>query len=88
MDKKTWWAKYGNDALASFLRPSLVKFLKKCFMPSTTFFYFLSRLAKPTQMAQLGEILHDDARKESPKSRFITLYLAPGDLVTNACGIV
>lgn len=88
MEKKSWWHKHGSDALAAFLRPSVVKFLKKCYNPSTTFFYYVKGLAAPKQLAQLGDILHDDEKKESPKDRFLILYTAPGDLVTHACGIV
>lgn len=73
----------------AYLRPSLVKFLKKVFdLPSSNFFYYISGLAHPKQMGLLSQIIPNPDRKGSDINRFLTLYMASNELVTHSCGIV
>lgn len=81
--------KNGSPVLERYLRPSLVKFLKKVFdMPGHNFFYYVSGLAGPKQMAGFGALLEDEEHKQDEKNRFITLYLTSKDLVTKPNGIM
>lgn len=89
MDRRTWWVKNGSPVLERYLRPSLVKFLKKVFdMPGHNFFYYVSGLAGPKQMAGFGALLEDEEHKQDERNRFITLYLTSKDLVTKPNGIM
>lgn len=89
MDRRTWWSKYGSTAMNAYLRPSLVRFLKKVFdLPSSNFFYYINGLARPKQMGLLSQVIPNPDRKGSDINRFLTLYLASDELVTHACGIV
>lgn len=90
MDRRPWWTKHGSELLQRYLRPSLVKFLKKVFdFPKANFFYYVSGLAGPRQMAGFGELLADEEHKQrDERNRFITLYLTSPDLVTKPNGLM
>ena len=89
MDRKTWWARYGDDKLLTSLRPSLVKFLKRVYtLPSGNFFYYVTGLAPPKHMGSLNLILQNEDRKDVNPNRYLLVYLASGELVSHACGIV
>ena len=91
MEKKSWWSRHGSTSLKEILRPSLVKYLSKIFDVSAhNFFYHLPGLARPPAMLYLGDLLedqdHDDRHAE--KYRFIILYTASKELVSQPAGIV
>lgn len=91
MDRKPWWTKHGSVILERYLRPSLVRFLKKVFdLPKINFFYYVSGLAGAKQMAGFGDLLVDEEhdRKQQERNRFITLYLTSKDLVTKPNGLM
>lgn len=89
--KKSWWSKYGSRSLQQILHPSVVLYLSKIFdVPDHNFFYYLSGLARPLEMLQLGDLLDDQDRAGLPseKYRFLVLYATNKALVGHPAGLV